>query len=388
MATQTAAIAIVKAREAEALQTSEERLRLATTYGELGVWDWQIDTGRLIWSKELWAMFGWAKQDGDLTLKKFLEAIIPEDRDRTEEALNAAAKKGEDYDVQFRICLPDGSVRWIAAHGRTQYGPAREPVRMLGVAQDVTDRKQAEHQLERAYAVLAQELEERARKEKEIQGLSARLMSAQEEERSRLARELHDDLSQQIAAVSVAASNLKTEIPAEFADARSQSERIRERLADLGQGVRRMSHELHPAILQYSGLDTALRAYCSEFAALAKIQVNFRSDGSFRDMPSEVALCAYRITQEALQNVAKHARTDKAEVTITHSGRMLKLIISDNGIGMDPNTAGGDGGLGLTSIRERARLVNGRVDIQSRPGAGTTVTLRVPVQTEEITLGQ
>jgi PAS domain S-box-containing protein len=378
MATQIAALAIVKSRETEALQNSEERLRLATTYGKLGVWEWQIDADRLICSESLLAIFDWAKEAGDLTLDKFLNAVHPDDRDRVETAVRTAIAKHADYDMEYRIILRNGSLRWIGAYGRTQYGAAGESLRMLGVAQDVTQRKQTEQRLREVNTALAQELEERARTEEQIQALSARLMSAQEEERSRLARELHDDLSQQIAALSMAVSNLRAGVPSEFAEVRSQSEHIREKLANLGEGIRRISHELHPAVLQYSGLDSALRAYCSEFAALAGIAVAFRSDGSFADVPPALALCAYRITQEALQNVLKHARTDEATVAVTRSGRTVKLIISDNGIGMNLNTTRVSGGLGLTSIRERARLVNGTVEIQSRPGRGTTLILTIP----------
>jgi signal transduction histidine kinase len=174
-------------------------------------------------------------------------------------------------------------------------------------------------------------------------------------------------------------SNLKRGIPSEFADARAQSERIREKLVHLADSIRRLSHELHPAILQHCGLDIALRAFCSEFGTLAGIEVAFHSDGCFDNVPSTIALCAYRVTQEALQNVAKHANTDQADVAVTHSAENVRLTVSDHGIGMDLNGATGSPGLGLTSIRERTRLVNGTVDIQSRPNGGTTLTVTLPV---------
>ena len=380
MATQTAALAIVKSRETEALRKSEERLRLATAYGKLSIWEWQIDDDRLIWSEGLLDIFDWPKDGEELSLQTFFAAVHPHDRERVEAAIRTALAKHADYDTEYRVCLRDGSLRWIAAYGRAQYGLADEPVRMLGVARDITQRRQAEEEIRRRDAQLVEELKERARTEEQIQALSARLMNAQEEERSRLARELHDDLSQQIAALSMAVSNLRTGVPSELAEVHCQSERIREKLADLGEGIRRMSHELHPAILQYSGLEAALRAYCREFAALAGIQVAFQSEGSFADVPPALALCAYRVTQEALQNVLKHAQTDKADVAVTRSGGTVKLIISDDGAGMDLNAARFSGGLGLTSIRERARLVNGTVDIQSQPGGGTTLMLTMPIE--------
>ncbi|MBV9266278.1 MAG: sensor histidine kinase, partial [Acidobacteriaceae bacterium] len=255
-------------------------------------------------------------------------------------------------------------------------------LKLIGTCQDITERKQAEQQLKTANAALAQELKQRARTEKEIKALSARLISAQEEERSRLARELHDDLSQQIAAISVAISNLKRAIPSEAAEARSQSERIREKVAHLGDDTRRLSHELHPAILQYLGLEPALREYCGELAALTGIQMPFHSHGSFPSLSPAIALSVYRITQEALRNVVRHAKTDRAEVVLTFFENTLNLTVSDHGIGMDTDGATPSAGLGLTSMRERARLVNGAIVILSGPGGGTTVNLTVPLQAE------
>ncbi len=136
-----------------------------------------------------------------------------------------------------------------------------------------------------ANAALAEELKERTRAEKEIQALTARLITAQEEERTRLARELHDDLSQQIAALSIAASNLKKDIAPENAEARAQSERIQQKLIQLAEGVRRLSHNLHPAVLEYSGLGAALESYCAEFSTLTGMEVSFRAEGSFEGLP-------------------------------------------------------------------------------------------------------
>jgi signal transduction histidine kinase len=223
---------------------------------------------------------------------------------------------------------------------------------------------------------LADELAERTRNEKEIQSLSARLLTAQEEERRRLARELHDDLSQQIAALSMATGNLKRQIPQQEAEARNQSDRIQQKLVQLAEAVRRMSHELHPAVLEHSGLVSAMQAYCDEFGALTGIRVVLRADGLFDRVPAPVALGLYRITQEALQNVAKHAGTGEAQVALRYSEEMLCLTISDSGVGMELNRA--NAGLGLVSIRERTRLLHGTVDLWSNPNQGTRVSVRIP----------
>ena len=237
----------------------------------------------------------------------------------------------------------------------------------------------SEERLRAANAALAGELEERIRTEREIQALSARLINAQEDERARVARELHDDLSQQIAALSIGISNLKRSIPGDLAESRGQSERIREKLVHLAESIRRLSHELHPAILQHCGLDVALRAFCSEFGALAGIKVVFESSGVFDGISPAVTLCVYRVAQEALQNIARHAKTDAAEVRLKRTRENLILTVSDNGIGMNLNGGRTGGGLGLVNIKERARLVCGAVDLQSRPNRGTSLTVTVPV---------
>ena len=215
--------------------------------------------------------------------------------------------------------------------------------------------------------------------EREIMALSERLINAHEEERALLARELHDDLSQQIAALSIGVSHLKRQIPPEQAEAREQSARIQQKLVQVAESIRRLSHELHPAVLEHSGLGAALRDYCSEFGILTGIRVTCKTEGSFESVPPAVALCVYRITQEALQNVAKHARVGEAEVELTRTDGSLRLTVSDRGAGMPANRAGLPASLGLVSIKERTRLVKGTFSIQSRPNEGTVLGVRIPL---------
>jgi signal transduction histidine kinase len=214
--------------------------------------------------------------------------------------------------------------------------------------------------------------------EREIRALSGRLINAQEQERTRVARELHDDISQQIAALSIATGNLKTDIPAAQAGARAQSDRLQQKLAGLAESVRRLSHELHPAVLEHAGLAAALRAYCSEFSSLTGVRVALEAEGSLEGAPITVSLCIFRIVQEALQNVAKHAHVTDASVHLIRARGYLSLTIADRGAGMAPERAGTAGGLGLVSIRERTRLVNGAVHIQSAPNRGTTIAVTIP----------
>ena len=304
--------------------------------------------------------------------------VHPEDEERCRaRSIECRARRCE-YADEFRIRRFDGEYRWVVSRGLPRFSSKGEFLGFAGSLVDVTERKQAEEQLRTTNAALAEELEERTRAENEIRALSARLINAQEEERTRIARELHDDLSQQIAALSIATSNLKADIPEEQAAARAQSDRLQQKMAGLAEGIRRISHELHPAVLEHAGLDAALRGYCAEFASLTGIRVALEAEGSFEGLPSTASLCIYRIVQEALQNVAKHAHVEDASVQLRRSSGMVSLAISDCGVGMLLGRTRTAPGLGLVSIKERTRLIHGAVDIQSAPNRGTTIIVTIP----------
>lgn len=281
--------------------------------------------------------------------------LHPDDVDRVAENFYRCVATGTEFNEEHRLRRFDGEYRWVLARGLPRQSDETRFVHYSGSLLDITERKLAEM---------------------EIKDLTARLINAQEEERTRLARELHDDLGQQLAALNLAVGNLKREIPSELLDIRAQSERIREKLVHLANATRRLSHELHPAVLQHCGLEIALRAFCSEFSALAGIDVSFRSSGAFDCLSPAIALCAFRVAQEALQNVAKHAGSKQADISLMQSAGAIVLTVSDYGVGMDLNAS--RSGLGLTSIKERVRVVNGTVEIQSRANRGTSLTLTLP----------
>ena len=225
---------------------------------------------------------------------------------------------------------------------------------------------------------IIRDIGDRVRTEKEIKALSARLINAQEAERSRIALELHDDINEQIVALGIGMSNLTSQIPAGQKEAREQCKRIEQNIAQVSESIRRLSHELHPAMLEHAGLAAALRGYCSEFGLLTRIEVACQTNGSFDSVPPDVALCVFRVTQEALQNVAKHARVNQAEVDLTRADGAIRLTVSDQGAGAELNGAVTSAGLGLVSIKERTRLVGGTFEIQSAPQRGTRLTLNIP----------
>jgi PAS domain S-box-containing protein len=246
------------------------------------------------------------------------------------------------------------------------------------VFEDITDRKRSEHELRKAHERLTKELNERTRAEQNVRALSDRLITAQEEERRDIARELHDDISQQIAVLSVSASNLKHSIPEENHELRSMTESVLARIASLGDALRHLSRRLHPAVLEYSGIAAALKSYATEFSMVNGITITLEAEGAFDDVPAPIGLCLYRVTQEALQNVVKHSNSASAKVRIQRYPDVVTLTITDSGQGFTGSRPNADGGLGLVSMEERVRLVHGAIDIQSAPGEGTSISVSVP----------
>jgi PAS domain S-box-containing protein len=364
------------------------RGRQLRTHHESELWFRQIadDTPALLWTmtaemqnpfvnRELARFFG---TDSDRLGNDWPQHIHPDDRQRVVELFEQQHRARLEYRDEFRLLRADGQARWVLAHALPKRGLDGSFAGYVGSLTDVTEQREAEQRMRDANAALASELRERTRSEREVQALTARLIRAQEEERAHLARELHDDLSQQLAAVSIAISNLKKKIPAGADEALAQSSRIQQKLVHMAECIRRLSHQLHPSVLQHSGLTAALRNYCEEYAALTSHKISFRCDGFRASVPPAVSLCVYRAMQEALQNAVKHSGVNEAEVTLEYGGWGVRLTVSDHGVGIDPDAPPGDG-LGMVSIKERTRLVNGAVEVRSPCGKGTTLTLTIPL---------
>lgn len=229
---------------------------------------------------------------------------------------------------------------------------------------------------------LARQRAERAAHEsaEHIRDLAGRLMTSQEEERRRIARELHDGVSQELAALSIAVAALEAGLPESTApDRRQQLARLQRRTAEMVETIRHLSHELHPGVLQYAGLAAALRSQCRELEREGALTVTLEAASGLETLPADVALCLYRVTQESLRNVVRHAKARRVQVAVARDWSDLTLTITDDGCGFDLAEGRGRGGLGLISFDERVRLVKGRLTIDTQPQRGTQVRVVVPL---------
>jgi len=243
--------------------------------------------------------------------------------------------------------------------------------KFLILVRDITDRKLAERALE-------ERQNELRTSNAKIHELAGKIMTAQEEERRRISRELHDDINQQVAALTIMISHIKRKVPPEVEPLKNELDWLVKHSVGLAESIRRMSHELHPNTLEHVGLAAALRTYVGELNSLENAQVRLTISET-RAIPAKVAVCLYRVAQESLRNVIKHSGTNSAEVALSVDGQNVLLSIDDQGGGFDPAAARSKGGLGLASMEERVRLLQGTFKISSEPGRGTKVHATIPI---------
>jgi signal transduction histidine kinase len=212
--------------------------------------------------------------------------------------------------------------------------------------------------------------------------LVGRLIASQEEERRRIARELHDDLSQELALLNIEIDHLVRDVDA--GQLRDRLQRMSERAGAIARNVHHLSHELHPSRLQTLGLVAAIGSLCRDVARQQSIVVDFTHDGELpQPLDADLSLCIYRITQEALHNVAKHSRARTASVRLASSADDLSLYVADTGVGFDADRTGAEG-LGLASMRERVGFLKGQFAIDTSPGQGTRLGVRIPLRVPDV----
>jgi two-component system CheB/CheR fusion protein len=315
------------------------------------------------------------------TLWDFLP--VPEERAKVKNGVEEALKGGEAHGETHWLTKRGHPrlVAWSNTAAKNDEGAVDYVIR-TGV--DVTEREAAQTQARDSHAAARTMHEKgevtRRQHQDELQALTARLLGLQEGGNKDLARELHDDLSQKLAALGMEVSTL---LQASVSSPDKLPDRVRAvsvRINGLAEEVHAMSRRLHPAILDELGLDAALKEECVAFSAHVGVPAQFESKGAPTLLPEDVSLCLYRVAQESLRNIAKHAKATKVRVVLSGKKNGITLRIEDVGDGFDLNEVKGKGGLGLISMEERVRLVSGKFTIKSQPGRGTIVEVFVPLK--------
>jgi PAS domain S-box-containing protein len=349
-------------RMEEALRQKELDLIESQRLAGVGSWQWHIGSDTVTWSEELYRIAG---RDPTLRAPNYKEhsrMFTVESWGKLSRAVEEAWRAGTPYELDLEMVRPDGTTRWVRSRGEAQRDNTGRIVRLRGTAQDITDRKQTE---------------------KELSGVSGRLLEAQEQERSRIARDLHDDISQRLALLVNDMGGVENDLPESAAETRSRIHAIGERASEICSDIQDISHQLHSSKLQYLGIAAAANIFCKEFSKREKLEIDFHSIDMPPAVPYDISLCLFRVLQEALHNVAKHSGAPHLEVNLRGASGEIQLTVRDSGIGFDPAEVMKGNGLGLISIRERVGLVGGTFSIFSKPHSGTEISVRIPISTGE-----
>lgn len=342
-------------RAEKLLRESDERLRMAAGAGKMYAYEWDAATDVIERSAECNDILGWMDEPTKDSYQGMLSKIHMEDRDRFVAAVASLNAEKPTCQVSYRVPRPDNSVVWLEESVRAFFDTEGKVLRMVGMVADVSARKQVEQ---------------------ELSDLSGRFVTAQEEERTRIARELHDDMSQRLALAAITLQSLSDNLPRTRSEIAASMRSVWRQVGEISSDVHRLSRDLHPSTLGL-GLGAALKSLCKG----VEHQHGIRVDVNCSDLPdavaSEVSLCLYRVAQEALSNVVKHSEVKEARLEVVGNSDHLLLRVIDSGRGFEQAKDGQ--GLGLLSMRERLRIVGGKLTIRSS-SQGTEISAHVPIE--------
>ena len=486
---ETLANALVRHQQDEIVAAHQTRLRLAMQASKSHGWDWNIETGSSVWFGDSKSIFGVSPDGHSGGFEDFLSYVHADDRDRLKGSLERAIRDHAPFEEEYRVVRTDGFLRWVSDRGSVFYGPDGSPKRMIGIAVDITDRKESElartaaetrygqllesieaiawradpvsfqfsfvsrqaeqilgypidrwlqdanfwrdhvhpddrnwvvdacirdteqgrgHVLE--YRMIAADgravwlhdkvtvLMENGRPieligimlditsvkeaEERLRALGGKLIEAQELERSRIARELHDDINQRLALIAIDLERFGKQRFRMQPEIRRQCRAVWRMISDISSRISRLCGQLHSSKLEHLGLVPAVRDLCDVMAERHSTRIAFSARSVPRQLRADLSLCLFRMCQESLANIVKHSACSRATVKLAVKRGSVEFIVTDNGRGFDPDARSGSG-LGLISMRERASLLGGQFSVKSAPGSGTTVLARFPIPSTE-----
>src|ERR1044072_8659357 len=346
-------------RPSESERTHEERLRLLLEITNILPWEADAESGRFTYIGEpAVRMLGYP-------VERWYEAGFWASRVHPDDLMRAAAerlnnsKTQDSYDLEYRMITRDGRTVWLQDIVSV-IRRGGQPIIIRGFLIDITERK---------------------RTEEALVNLSGRLINAQEEERKRIARELHDDLNQRMALLSIELEQLSQRMQ-KPRNLRPLVHRLQTKAQEISAEIHRLSYRLHPSKLDHLGLAAAVESLCEELSKSGKLKIEFHQKGCPAGIAIDVRLCVFRIAQESLRNCIKHSSALRARVVLEKTEGAVRVSVSDDGRGFDTESDAMKKGLGFTSMRERLRLVGGRLRILSRPAKGTRIEISAPLTGE------
>jgi PAS domain S-box-containing protein len=337
---------------------SEERFRYVANSAPVMIW--MCGPDRLCtYVNRSWQEFTGRPMEEHLG-NAWLDSVHPEDRQRCVDICVQAFDRREPFTMEYRVRRHDGEYRWLLDSGVPRFDRDGSFEGYIGSAVDETDRK---------------------RLNEALSNLSGRLLEAQEQERRHIARELHDDISQKIAVLSLELHRFQSSLPDSEKTLRERVGSLMERTSEVATDLHLLSHRLHSSRLETLGLVASVKSYCAELSEQRNVQIYFTHSRVPDRLPEAISICLFRVLQEALNNAVKHSGARRFEANLERVADELQLTVRDRGIGFDPEVAMYNQGIGLISMRERLSLVKGTMSIVSKPQKGTEITFRVPLFT-------
>jgi PAS domain S-box-containing protein len=343
-------------RAEQTLRESEERFRLVANTAPVLIWMSGTDKLCTFFNKG-WLDFRGQPMEHEVG-EGWAAGVHPDDLERCLNIYTAAFDNRVDFEMEYRLRRFDGKYRWIVDYGVPRFESDGTFCGYIGSCVDITDRKATEESLEE---------------------LSGRLINAQEAERKRIARELHDDFSQRLALQGIRLGQLLTKLPESVPEGREKVKELLKTNFDLSRDMHALSHQLHSSTLEHVGLASALKGLCDQVSRTHKIRVDFTGRDVPSEIPKDVALCLFRVAQEALSNVVKHSQAEQARAELFGGNNQIRLRILDAGLGFEPVPGNTYSGIGLVGMRERLRLVGGVLAVESSPKRGTEILGIVPL---------
>jgi PAS domain S-box-containing protein len=346
-----------------AAQLERERARLveAQTVAKMGSWEVELQSLDIIWSEQTHRIFETDPARFHPTRPRFLEFIHPEDSAKVDAALAMSLDRRAPGTVEYRIVMPDGRVKILEERWQVFLDEEGTPVRLAGTCRDITERVQAQEDLQR---------------------LSGRLLQSHDEERRRIARELHDSMGQNLVALATDLSQLRTSVPSSARKLRESASRCEELANECVREIRTLSYLMYPPLLDESGLADAIRHFVDGFTARTGIKVELNVNPKFGRLRKDVEVALFRVVQESLANIHRHSGSKRAKIVLDRRSDDMKVEVIDSGRGSGQKGGTKRGipfqaGIGISSMIERVKLIGGRLEIVSGTG-GTTVRVTIP----------